>query len=222
MLARIRKAGKIFEIAINSEAAQAYLKNAATLSEVLQADAIFTDLKKGDRASDSDLEAAFGTTEFLQIAEIILHKGEIQFTSEQRTAEREKIKKKLIHLLHTNASDPKTGYPHPPNRLEAALEEAKVIIDYNKPIENQLKDIIRSLQPILPLHVEQKRCIITIPAEFAGKSYNIVHQKSKVLKEEWKSDGSWEIKIEVPAGVYQELINNLNSLAHGGINIENE
>ena len=32
-------------------------------------------------------------------------------------------------MIHRNAVDPKTGLPHPPQRIESAMEEAKIHVD---------------------------------------------------------------------------------------------
>jgi len=50
-------------------------------------------LKKGVKASDSELETSFNTTDRIQICRIILEQGEIQYTTEERRAFVEKKKK---------------------------------------------------------------------------------------------------------------------------------
>jgi len=49
-----------------------------------------------------------------------------------------------------------------------------------------------------------------------------IKNNSKLLKEEWFSDGSWKIKMEIPAGFYLEFIEKINSMTHGEIRIQNE
>jgi len=53
-----------------------------------------------------------------------------------------------------------------------------------------------------------------IPAEFAPKAYMHLHHFT-VKKEEWAKDGSLIAVIEIPAGLQDELYNELNSFTRG-------
>ena len=217
-VARIKKFGNNFEINIDPDAAIKYKKGETTdLREVLLADNVFSDAKKGLIVSGSELEKAFHTTDINKIAEIILKDGEIQITSEHRSEEREKRLKKLINMIHKQAIDSKTGLPHPVTRIEAALEEAKVHLEGHKTVEEQFDDVISKLRPIIPIKIEQKKVEIIIPATYAGKSYQIVSSNSKIIKDTWNTDGSWTVSVEVPAGFYPEFLDKLNSLTHGEV-----
>ena len=217
-LAKIKKFGKNFEISIEPENALSYKKNIITdVREALLADDIFTDAKKGLKASHHDLEQAFKTTDPAAIADIILKQGGIQATSEQRSEEREQKRRKIISLIQRQAIDGRTGLPLPADRIEAALEQGKAMIDDHKTAEEQLTDIIVKLRPILPLKIEQKRLTLTIPALYAGKSYQAVKSQSSIIKESWNNDGSWTAVVEIPAGLKIEFIEKLNSLTHGQV-----
>ncbi len=220
-VARIKKAGNTFEINIDPDKALAYKKGELSdVNEVLLADDIFADVKKAEVASDAELQAAFETTDTATIADIILKKGEIQLTSEHRAEEREQRKRKLIHLIHIQAVDPKTNLPHPPARIEAALEQAKVHIEDHKTVEEQFDGIVRKLRPIIPIKIEQKELTVIIPSTYSGKSYNVLHSNAKVLSESWLTDGSLQAKVELPAGLVQDFIDKLNSLTHGQVRVE--
>ncbi|MEK6968860.1 MAG: ribosome assembly factor SBDS [Nanoarchaeota archaeon] len=222
-VAKIKKFGHNFEISINPDAALKYKKGEITdLNEVLLAEEIFTEAKKGLVAADNKLMEAFKTTDITKIADIILKSGEIQATAEHRSEEREQQKRKLINLIHRNAVDPKTGFPYPPNRIETALEEGKIHLDYNRSVEEQFDDIITKLRPIIPIKIEQKKMKVIIPAHFAGKLYSFVKGNSTILGEEWMNNGNWKVKIELPAGLQQEFIDKLNSLTHGEVMVEIE
>jgi len=41
-----------------------------------------------------------------------------------------------------------------------------------------------------------------------------------LLKEEWKSDGSYLCLIEIPAGIQQDVYDRLNSLTHGQVEVK--
>ncbi|HLC70434.1 MAG TPA: ribosome assembly factor SBDS [Candidatus Nanoarchaeia archaeon] len=214
-LARLKKFGITFEISVDPDKALLYKKGQLTdLDEVLHADNIFLDAKKGMVASDAELEKAFKTADIRKVADIIIKEGEIQFTAEHRAQEREQKIKKIVYLVHKQAIDARTGFPIPLERIEAALEQAKIHLDENKPIEDQLDNIITALRPILPIKIEQKRMSINIPSQYAGKAQSVLRSMG-IQKEDWKSDGSWEVMVEVPAGLLQESIDKINAVTHG-------
>lgn len=214
-IARLKKFGKNFEISVDPDKALQYKKGEINdINEVLHADRIFLDAKKGLAASQADLEQVFKTSEAMKVADIIIKEGEIQFTAEHRQQEREEKRKRLVYLIHRQAIDARTGFPIPPERIEAALEQAKVHLDDSKTVEEQLDTVITKLRPILPIKIEQKRMSITIPSIYAGKAQSTLRAVG-IQKEDWKSDGSWEVTVEVPAGLLQEFIDKANAVTHG-------
>ncbi|HIJ11962.1 TPA: ribosome assembly factor SBDS, partial [Candidatus Woesearchaeota archaeon] len=215
-LARIKRNGETFEISINTDKALEYKKGNASLSEVLLADQIFTNAKKGQVASQSELQNAFETSDTDKVADIILTKGEVQVTSEHRAQEREQRRKKLVHMINQQAVDPKTGLPHPVTRIELAMEQGKIHVDDNKPVEEQFDSIIAKLRPIIPISIEKKELVITIPGSYAGKMQQLV-RKHTVKSEDWKSDGSWVVTVELPAGMAPDFISELNNVTHGEV-----
>ena len=206
-----------FEISVDPDAALKYKQGEVGLGDVLLADGIFSDAKKGLHHTNDDLMKVFQTTDTQKIADVILKQGEIQSTSEHRSEERDQKKKKLITMIHMQAIDPKTGLPHPPNRIEAALGEGKIHLDYNKTVEEQFDDIVRKLRPIIPIRIEMATLEVTIPSQYSGKAYNVVASNSTMVKDTWNSDGSWTVSVEVPAGFKPEFIEKLNALTHGEV-----
>jgi len=220
-LARLKKGKDLFEINVNPDLAILFRKGEnIDLREVLKTDQIFSDTKKGELASESSLKQWFKTTDPLIIAEIIIKEGEIQLTSEYRSQEKEKKKRKLIELIRRNAIDPSTNLPHPPQRIELAFEEAKIKIEDTTPVEEQIDSIVSKLKPVLPIKFEEIVLALQIPTDYAAKSYSLVQKYSKILKEEWNSDGSWGVLVKIPAGLKVEFIDKLNSFTHGKINIK--
>jgi len=215
-LARLKKFGKTFEIRVDPEAALAYKKGEISeLDDVLLAEKIFTDAHKGYVASQEELNKVFNTIDFSEIADNIVKHGEIQLTSEHRSAEREKRHRRLIEMIHKQAVDPKTGLPHPPQRIEAALEQGKIHLDDHRSGEEQFEEIISRLRPLIPLKIEQKQVKIEVPAQYTGRAYPIIRKMVKILQEEWTNQGNWQATIELPAGLYPEFIDKLNSLTQG-------
>jgi len=178
---------------------------------------VFEDLRRGKKATDGDMEAVFNTTDGRLIACTILLEGEINWTKAQREEEREKKLKKIITIIAKNAINPQNKKPHPYQRIEKAIEEAKVNIDLMRNAEEQVDDVVKSIQSIIPIRMEQVEMALKIPSTFTAKGYNIVAQLAQIKKEEWQSDGSWVSVVSLPAGLQMELIDKLNKLTHGRV-----
>ncbi len=217
-LARLKKGGEVFEVIIDPEKIIEYkTKKNIPVKDVLMYEKIFSDAKKGFEASHEHMKAVFDTNTYLEIAEHILNNGEIQFTQEYREKKRTEKKNKILDIITRNAIDPKTGIPHPRNRIEAAIEEANVKFDYYKSAEDQVRDIVSELKPILPIKLAVKELRLKIPAEYGAKAYSLVERYADILEDNWLSDGSWSCRVSIPAGIQNEFFDELNKLTHGNM-----
>jgi len=187
------------------------------LEMVFESFTVFEDLRRGKKATNGDMEAIFNTTEGKTISGYILLDGEIQWTKAQREEERNKKLKQIITIISKNAINPQNKKPHPYQRIEKAIDEANIKIDLMKNAEEQVDDIVKKIQSIIPIRMEQAELAIKIPTSFTAKGYNIVAQLSQIKKEEWQSDGSWVAVVSLPAGLQMELIDKLNKLTHGRV-----
>ncbi len=210
-IARLKRAGKNFELMVDMEDALKFRKGETDFLD-LQGDTIFTDVKKGDRASHQDLENAFGTIDSLEIAKKIVKDGEVQTTQEHRDAEQEKKFKQIVDFLSRNAVDPTTGNPHSAERIKNALEQSHVNIK-NVPIENQIKDILDKISSVIPIKLDTKKVKIIIPAIYTGKAYGIITQYKE--HENWLGNGDLEVIVAVPAGIIMDFYDKLNNVTHG-------
>ncbi|HTZ42174.1 MAG TPA: ribosome assembly factor SBDS [Candidatus Omnitrophota bacterium] len=209
--ARIKKAGKNFEIIVDLDSALKFRKGLGN-NPGAETDKIFTDIKKGFAASRSELNAAFGTDDANQIISEIVKKGEILTTQEFRDEEREKRIKQVIDFLAKNSVDPRTGNPHTSERIKNALEQAHVNIK-NIPVENQINDILEQITKIIPISVKMKKIRVTIPAMHTGKIYGIINTYK--ANEEWLSNGSLQADLSIPSGLVMDFYDKLNSVTHG-------
>jgi ribosome maturation protein SDO1 len=165
--------------------------------------------------SEESLHKAFGTTDSLKIADTILKKGTLQLTTEQRRKMTEEKHRQIIDFISRQCVDPKTNLPHPPSRIENAMEKIHYPIDPFKSLEEQAKDIIKLLRPILPLKMEQVSVDVRIPVEYAARAYGKVKEFGTIRKEEWRADGSWHGILEMPAGLYAPFLEKLGEITKG-------
>jgi ribosome maturation protein SDO1 len=215
-VARLTQDNEHFEILVKPEKALDYRNGKiAGITEVLAADFIFADANKGTKVSEEQMQKAFGTTDHLKIADIILKKGTLQLTTDQRRKMIEDKRRQIIDFISRQAVDPKTNLPHPPMRIENAMEQIRYSIDQYKPVEEQAKEIVKLLRPILPLKIEQISVGVHIPAEYSARAYGAMKSFGVIKKEEWRADGSWYGVIEMPAGSYASFLNKLGDVTKG-------
>jgi ribosome maturation protein SDO1 len=215
-IARYTRENEHFEILVKPEKALDYRNGKISgITEVLAAETIFSDANKGTRAPEEALKKTFGTTDTFKIADQILKKGQLQLTTEQRRKMVEDKRKQIIDYISRQAVDPKTNLPHPPMRIENAMEQIRYPIDPYKSIEEQARDIIKLLRPILPLKVEQLSVGVHVPAQFAQRAYGSLKTYGTIKREEWRNDGSWFGVIEMAAGTYASFLNKLGELTKG-------
>ncbi|WP_202319077.1 ribosome assembly factor SBDS [Archaeoglobus neptunius] len=216
VIARLKKGGEEFEVLVDPYLARD-LKEGKDINfeELLAAEEVFKDAKKGERASSEELKKVFGTNNIFEIARKIILEGEVQITAEQRKEMLETKRKQIITFISRNTIDPRTNAPHPPSRIERAMEEAKVHIDIFKSVEAQVKDIVKALKPILPMKFEEMEVAVKIPPEYTGKAISALYNFGGVTKEEWQKDGSWICVMRIPSGMYGELMDLLGKVAKG-------
>jgi len=247
VIGRIEKGNKTFEMLLDSEKAWAAkkkireeietkikkgdIKTRLTIDDLLkfqginldlifESFSVFEDLKRGKKALDSDMQDLLQTTDPMRIGAEILLNGQIQWTQKQREEESQKKMKQIINLIAKNAINPQNKKPHPPERIEKAIEQSKVKIDIMKNAEEQVEDIVKAIRSIIPIRIEQVQLAIKIPSSFAAKGYNMVARYGAIKKEEWQSDGSWVSIIDLPAGLQAEFLDKMNKLTHGRVQIK--
>jgi ribosome maturation protein SDO1 len=216
VVARWESQGSRFEVLVDPEAAQSVKDGKAVdLSDKLALPQVFKDSKKGDKVSEEHLAKTFHTTDLYAIAREIILKGEVQVTTDQRHKLQEAKRKLVIATIARNAMNPQTGAPHPPARIEAAMNEAKVHIDPFRPADQQVQEVLAKLRPLLPIRLDTVRVRIRVPAQHYPRVIGDLKGLGKVSDEQWMGDGSWSGILEIPAGVQTELYERLNARTKG-------
>lgn len=221
VIARLKKKDKIFEILVDGTKAIKFIESADNkIEDVLVTNDIFSDVKNGTHASESDFKALFNTDNKKEIAKIILKEGDIQLTTEYKNKLIEEKRKRIVDIIHKNAIDSKTGLPHPTTRIENAMKEAKVNVSFIKSAETQVEDVIKLLRPLIPIKFEIRELSIKVPSQFLGGAFRTLKSYGKLIKEDYGNDGSLMAIIEIPAGIQEELIDQLNNVTKGQVIVE--
>lgn len=221
IVARLETFGETFEILLDP-AAMDLIKagKEVDLMEYLAVEDVFNNARKGTRPTEDIVKKAFGTTEIREIAEKIISKGEVQVTAEQRKEMMLAKKKQIVTYIAANAINPQTKLPHPPMRIELALDEAKFHVDPFKSVDKQIEDAMHLLRPVIPIRFEKTKVALHLKGDDYGKCYDDLIHFGMVEKEEWQADGSWIGVIEIPAGLITELTTKINGKTKGTAKIK--
>lgn len=216
VIARVDSHGEHFEVLVDPEKGLEVKKGEEVpLDELIAANEVYVDAEKGKRASEEDLNKAFGTNDLKEIVYKIIREGEVQLTTEQRRKMRKEKRKKVASIIARRAMNPQTNKPHPPKRIRNAMDEAGVHIDATENAESQVSGVIDKLRPIIPISVEEIKLAVKVPPEYAGKASGQLRDVGELMEEEWRNDGSWIGKIKMPAGLQDKFYKKVNSLTKG-------
>ena len=206
VLARLEKGGKRYEALVDPDLVEQWKEDSSNiqLDDFMAMDEIFHDARAGERPTEEALMNTFETLDVESILNIILDKGSIQLTTAQRKARVEHMRQQIIHHIHSQAIDPKSKSPHPRTRIELALQESKYSVDPFKRLEEQIKDAIAKLKPLIPLSFESVRLAFRVPGSAYGSVSQLLRTYQK--KEGWLENGDWACVIEIPAGMKGDMI----------------
>ncbi|MEM0271672.1 MAG: ribosome assembly factor SBDS [Thermoprotei archaeon] len=220
VIARFESGGHRFEVLVKPEEAWE-LKNGKSkkIEDVLVSEEIFKDANKGLRAPESTLKEVFGTTDPLSVAQQIVLKGELQLTAQQRQQMVDNMRKQIVNYISRNCVDPKTNLPHPPTRVELALNQVRFSVNPFKPVEEQALEAIKALRTVLPLKTSIVNLEVRVPAVFR-KYYNQILQLGSAKTTRWEEDGSFTVVLEVPGGMKLDVISKINNFTHGQASIK--
>ncbi len=211
--ARKRIGSKVYEISVEFDEAMKVKNDEGDITGALNSNAIYYDVKKGTTASQSDLENDFGTSDLHEVAKKIIKTGEIQKPQEFRDSEREKRVKQVVDLILRNAVD-QHGKPYTEDRIRRAIDEIHYSFD-GRPAEQQMKEVVEKLKPIIPISIQLKRVKLVIPAQYTGQVYGLLQTYKE--KEEWLDNGDLQVIMAIPAGLQIDFYEKLNGVTHGAV-----
>jgi len=163
---------------------------------------------------------AFKTTDTTAIAILILQKGDLNLTTDQRRKMVLEKRKQIVDFIAKTYVDPRSHLPHPPLRIDQAMDDARISIDPFRNTDEQTKDVVEQLRSIIPLKSENMILEILVPAQFAAQSYSVLKSSGTLKKEEWQSNGALKVILDIPAAARANVIDRLGSVTKGSASIE--
>jgi len=215
LIAHMDVNGERFEIFVDPDLGLMYKRGEKKeLNNVLVVEEVFKNAHKGERHKSEALKKAFHTENMWEIAGIILKKGDLALTTDQKKRMIEDKRKQIAALIAREAIDPRTGAPHTLVRITQTMDNTRLDIDPFKDASMQVDAVVSALRLALPIKFERKRIACKIGPEYAQKTYGMFKNYG-IQKEEWTSDGSLVVVVEIPAGLTSEFFDKINKATAG-------
>lgn len=222
-IACLKKGGENFEVDVDPDLALASKAGKEVdVKDIVKSEKVFSDVMKGQLASETIMKEVFGTSDPLEVAKAIISEGRIQLTADYRHKMMEGKRKRVIDIIHRNGIDPRTNAPIPVTRIESAFHEAKISLEEHKTADDQVNDILKKLMPIIPIRFETKTINVHVPSKYANSVQGVLKQVGKIIKMDWLNDGSLDAKIEIPGGLLEEFSDKINKATHGSADYKEE
>jgi ribosome maturation protein SDO1 len=218
IIAKYEYSGEHFEILVDPDLAADYRNPDGpdvAIEDLLAVEEIFKDSKKGDKASEEAMKKIFETTDPIEVSKVILEKGTVQLTADQKRKMQADKRKLVINKIAREAINPQNGLPHPVQRIETACDEAKVKFDPFTSVDQQAQNALKAIKPLIPIKFEKAKVAVRLPGAVAGRAYNVIHGFGEVVNEEWQQDGSWIGIIEMPGGLQNSFADKMAEISGG-------
>ncbi len=215
-IVRLEKHGRRYELLVNPEPAWKLLQGEEVeLDDIFEVFVVYENLSRGVKATKDDLEVAFeGLTE-REIAVKILKEGKLQLTADQRNEILKEKRIEIVDFIHIHCINPRENVPIPKDRIEKAILDLGVNIDYKEEAKNQALEIINQLKPIMPIRLESVKLALKIPPNYTGPLYGFILSAGNLIQEEWLSDGSLAMVTQIPSGTQADFLEQVTSRTKG-------
>ena len=160
---------------------------------------------------DPDLAAEFRNPDGQDVAiEDLLAVEEIFKDSKKGDKASEEAMLKIFETIN-----PQSGLPHPAQRIENAVNEAKVKFDPFVSVDQQVQTALKAIKPLIPIRFEKVKVAVRLPGSSAGGAYSAIHHFGEILNEEWQQDGSWIGIVEMPGGLQDDFAAKMAEISSG-------
>ena len=231
VIARFSKYGQSFEVLVDSEKIREYKEGKSdNLQDAVISTSVFkkiTFAKKtdsgqlmqessatSDRVDDDMLVKVFGTSGFLDVCRKIIDQGGIQYTQEQRREFLDMKFRQIASIISSQAIDPTRNVPHPRERIESVMAEARVKVDMHRSAESQVKDVLKEISKLVPISMEVKIIEIIVPIHYGNAVKKIISDMSMLKKEQWSAT-SYMATVSIGAGLVDNFFAKINNITHG-------
>jgi len=147
------------------------------MDQVLQTETIFTNVSRGDIATNDDLVTCFGTTNHRKICIEIIKEGHLQVSEKERDYVNETRSRDVLNMLTQMTMDASTGFPLTVTQIQSALDDIHYRIsgksslkgsrnvkqrDEEEEVKMIARDVVKKLESELPHRISRVNMILRL------------------------------------------------------------
>ncbi|GAH45198.1 unnamed protein product [marine sediment metagenome] len=215
-IVRYEKHGRRYELLVNPEPAWLFIQGEEVeIDDIFEVYIVYENISRGVKSTQDDLGVAFeGLTE-RETAIKILKEGKLQLTIGQRNEILKDKRIEIVDFIHIHCINPRENAPIPKDRIENAILDLGVNISYKDDVKSQALEVIDLLKPIMPIRLESVKLAVKIPPSYTGSLYGFLISAGNLVQEEWLSDGSLAIVVNIPSGTQADFLEQITSRTKG-------
>ncbi|GKY99050.1 hypothetical protein MPSEU_000860700 [Mayamaea pseudoterrestris] len=234
---KLQLQGKRFEVACYRNKIMDYRSGHETdISEVLQADRVFTNVSKGQFAKTQDLRQVFDTTDQQVIVKIILNhpKSIVQVSDKERELQQADSLARISTWMANHCVHSETQQPYTVLQIQSALASSGYNVQPHKALKKQYLDALKYLKQMNVLDIERAKMELLLACTHEEQdSVMAALQKMEppvmILMVErleqstnataTKSDALFVIRMQVDPSLYRNLDQLVQSIKGGKLEI---
>lgn len=176
-------------------------------------DKIYTDVKKGNLAKDSDLNKIFNTSNYDDQIKNMLDNGEYSLTTEERRKKVSERKKEIISYILKNYTDIKNN-KLTSDIIEEILKKIKYTVDPHINGSKQARDLIKKFSNTYPIKKISINGILNYPNYYQESLQKILPNYTHISSSKI-TDDKYVLEISISPGDFDEFINILQKNTNG-------
>jgi ribosome maturation protein SDO1 len=215
-IVRYEKHGRRYEMLVNPEPAWLFLQGEEVeIDDIFEVFDIYENVSRGAKITQDDLDVAFENMTDREMAIKILKEGQLQLTADQRNEILKEKRAEIVNFIHIHCINPRENTPIPKDRIDKAIMDLGVNISYKEEAKNQALEVIDMLKPIMPIRLESVKLAVKIPPSSTGSLYGFIISAGNLIQEEWLSDGSLAVMLQIPSGTQADFLDQITSRTKG-------
>ncbi|MCG3216458.1 MAG: ribosome assembly factor SBDS [Candidatus Heimdallarchaeota archaeon] len=215
-IVRYEKHGRRYEMLVNPQPAWMFIQGEEVeIDDIFEVYDIYENISRGVKATQDDVDVAFENMTDREMAIKILRDGKLQLTADQRNEILKEKRAEIVDFIHIHCINPRENTPIPKDRIDKAIIDLGVNISYKEEAKNQALEIIDLLKPVMPIRLESIKLAIKIPPTYTGSLYGYVISAGNLIQEEWLTDGSLAVLIQIPSGTQADFLEQITSRTKG-------
>ena len=187
-------------------------------SIVLSGFEVYTNISKGDKAKDEDLENSFNSKNIDFCISEIIHKGNFKLTTNEKKQLMDNKRYDVIGYIQRYFVNPATKTQYLTEHIDEALKKSKFKIDPLIPTDILVNKHFSKLNSIILLKKITIEAVLILPYEYMEKTKSLIKRYCSIVEQRYLE--KYEVDIVIIPGDMDTLINGLQNITNGEFDLK--